>query len=108
MAAMRSVRVVALLLGAAVQLAAAEGLPDGTTPDPATAPPASDADQPTEIVIQAPEPRYVAPTRRDRIGRTWAPVYINDKGPFRMVLDTGPRRSGVIARVPAAPGTTPH
>ena len=39
--------------------------------------------------IQAPEPRYVAPTRRDRIGRIWAPVYINDKGPFRLVLDTG-------------------
>jgi Aspartyl protease len=53
----------------------------------------------TEIVIQAPEPRYVAPTRRDRIGRIWAPVYINGKGPFRLVLDTGATNSGVTAEV---------
>jgi hypothetical protein len=61
----------------------------------------------TEIVIRAPEPRYVAPTRRDQIGRIWAPVYINDKGPFRMVLDTGASRSGVIARVAEALQLTP-
>jgi len=53
----------------------------------------------TEIVVEVPEPRYVAPTRRDRIGRIWAPVYINDKGPFRLVLDTGASRSGLIAAV---------
>ena len=41
------------------------------------------------MVISAPEPRYVSPTRRDRIGRIWAPVFINDQGPFRLVLDTG-------------------
>jgi Aspartyl protease len=52
-----------------------------------------------EVIVEAPEPRYVAPTRRDRIGRIWAPVYINNKGPFRMVLDTGANRSGVIASV---------
>ena len=52
-----------------------------------------------EILVQAPEPRYVAPTRRDRIGRIWAPVYINNKGPFRMVLDTGANHSAVIASV---------
>jgi len=49
--------------------------------------------------VTAPEPRYVAPTRRDRIGRIWAPVYINDKGPFRLVLDTGASHSGVVSRV---------
>jgi hypothetical protein len=65
--------------------------------------PAPAAEQPLEeILIQAPEPRYVAPTRRDRIGRIWAPVYINNKGPFRMVLDTGANRSGVIASVAEA------
>lgn len=52
-----------------------------------------------EVTITAPEPRYVAPTTRDRIGRIWAPVLINGKGPFRMVLDTGASRSAVINRV---------
>jgi predicted aspartyl protease len=53
----------------------------------------------SEIVVQAPEPRFVAPTRRDQIGRIWAPVWINGKGPFRLVLDTGANRSGVTAQV---------
>lgn len=48
---------------------------------------------PEEIIVTAPEPRYVAPTLRDRIGRIWAPVYIDGKGPFRLVLDTGANRS---------------
>jgi predicted aspartyl protease len=52
-----------------------------------------------EVAIVAPEPRYVAPTRRDRIGRIWAPVLIDGKGPFRLVLDTGASRSGVTAEV---------
>jgi predicted aspartyl protease len=42
-----------------------------------------------EVIVAAPEPRYVAPTLRDRIGRVWAPVHINGLGPFRLVLDTG-------------------
>lgn len=53
----------------------------------------------SEIVVQAPEPRFVAPTHRDQIGRIWAPVWINGKGPFRLVLDTGANHSGVNARV---------
>ena len=52
-----------------------------------------------EIVVEAPEPRYVAPTRRDKIGRIWAPVLINGKGPFRLVLDTGASHSAVNAEV---------
>jgi len=56
-------------------------------------------DELSEIVIRAPESRFVAPTRRDQIGRIWAPVWINDKGPFRLVLDTGANHSGVIAQV---------
>lgn len=55
-----------------------------------------------EVIITVPEPRWVASTQRDRIGRIWAPVYINDKGPFRLVLDTGATRSGVMASVAAA------
>ncbi|MGH8223690.1 MAG: peptidase A2A, partial [Woeseiaceae bacterium] len=42
-----------------------------------------------ELAVTAPEPRFVAPTRRDKIGRIWAPVLINGQGPFRLVLDTG-------------------
>ena len=52
-----------------------------------------------EVVVSVPEPRYVAPTTRDRIGRIWAPVLINGKGPYRLVLDTGASRSAVIQRV---------
>ncbi len=49
-----------------------------------------------ELVVEAAEPRYVAPTLRDRIGRVWAPVYINGKGPFRLVLDTGANSTAVV------------
>jgi predicted aspartyl protease len=56
-------------------------------------------DELSEIVVQAPEPRFVAPTHRDQIGRIWAPVWINGRGPFRLVLDTGANHSGVTAQV---------
>jgi predicted aspartyl protease len=69
---------------------------------PATAHVQSDA-TPTapveEIVVESPEPRYVAPTTRDRIGRIWAPVLINGRGPYRLVLDTGASRSALVQRV---------
>jgi hypothetical protein len=72
---------------------------------PAPGPPASDAaEQLAEIMVEAREPRYVAPTRRDQIGRIWAPVYINGRGPFRLVLDTGASSSGVTAMVALALG----
>ena len=61
-----------------------------------------------DVVVEAPEPRYVAPTLRDRIGRIWAPVLINDQGPFRLVLDTGATHSAVSARVAAALGIAPE
>ena len=59
-----------------------------------------------EVTVTAPEPRYVAPTRRDRIGRIWAPVYLNGQGPFRLVLDTGANRSAVIQAVADTLGET--
>jgi len=58
----------------------------------------------SEVIVTAPEPRYVAPTRRDRIGRIWAPVYLNGQGPFRLVLDTGANRSVVTPAVAEALG----
>ena len=79
------------------------------TPVPAVIPPAvppiEDLNAPIEeVIVTAKEPRYVAPTRRDRIGRIWAPVYINDRGPFRLVLDTGSSHAAVNAGVAAALG----
>jgi predicted aspartyl protease len=47
------------------------------------------AEQVAEVLVTTDEPKYVAPTLRDRIGRIWAPVYINGQGPLRLVLDTG-------------------
>ncbi len=35
------------------------------------------------------EPLFASPTQLDRIGRIVAPVTINGKGPFRLVVDTG-------------------
>lgn len=57
------------------------------------------ADQLSEIVVEGRGPRFVAPTNRDQIGRIWAPVYIDGKGPFRLVLDTGATQSALTATV---------
>jgi predicted aspartyl protease len=76
----------ALLLASTPAGAGAEGIPGK---DPVV----------EEVLVTAPEPRYVAPTTRDGIGRIWVPVLINGEGPFRLVLDTGASRSAVIERV---------
>jgi len=86
-----------LALALLSSLAAAQG-----TGDPAAAaatPAAAPEDELAEVIVRAPEPRYVAPTQRDRIGRVWVPVFINDQGPFRLVLDSGANRSAVIEAV---------
>ena len=67
--------------------------------NPPLVPPVPSDDALSEVVIQAPEPRYAAPTLRDRIGRVWAPVLINGRGPYRLVLDTGASHSAIIAQV---------
>lgn len=74
---MRSTLRAALLAAALVPLASAVASAQTAAPPVA------------EVVVTAPEPRYVAPTLRDRIGRIWAPVFIDGQGPFRFVLDTG-------------------
>jgi hypothetical protein len=73
-----------------------------TAPSPEST--ADAVDQLAEIMVEAREPRFVAPTRRDRIGRIWAPVLINGRGPFRLVLDTGASSSAVTAMVALALG----
>jgi predicted aspartyl protease len=65
----------------------------------ASAPSTPDAPLLEEVLVEAPEPRYAAPTLRDRIGRVWAPVKINGKGPFRLVLDTGATSSAIVQSV---------
>src|SRR5256885_12854479 len=79
------------------------------TAAPAPKPPPADPtqDQLAEVIVETTEPKFVAPTRRDRIGRIWAPVLIDGKGPYRLVLDTGANHSAVTARTPPLPGTSP-
>lgn len=97
---------VALLVGAGAPPRAA-----ATATEPAAIPLAvssAPAEGPIpEVKITAPEPRYVAPTLRDRIGRIWAPVYLNGKGPYRLVLDTGASSSAIIAEVATELGLPP-
>jgi predicted aspartyl protease len=76
----------------------------GTAPTVSPPTAADAADELAEIMVEAREPRFVAPTRRDQIGRIWAPVYINGRGPFRLVLDTGASHSAVTAMVALALG----
>jgi hypothetical protein len=64
-------------------------------------------EQLAEVVVQTNEPKFVAPTRRDRIGRIWAPVLIDGKGPYRLVLDTGANRSAITARTAQLLGSVP-
>jgi predicted aspartyl protease len=79
---------------------------DGSEIIPTTAPPSPTAAEGAppieEVRVEAPEPRYVAPTLRDSIGRIWAPVLINGQGPFRLVLDTGASKSALLPRVARA------
>jgi predicted aspartyl protease len=47
------------------------------------------------VPAEADEPLFAVPTQRDRIGRILAPVMINGKGPFRLIIDTGANHSTV-------------
>src|SRR5258708_36178299 len=87
-------------------LAAWPGWTGATAPEvsPPTTPVVDPIDELTEIMVEAREPRYVSPTRRDQIGRIWAPVMINGRGPFRLVLDTGASHSAITALVALALG----
>jgi Aspartyl protease len=81
--------------------------PQGAYATAAAAPPATATttiEELADIMVEAPEPRYVSPTRRDQIGRIWAPVMINGHGPFRLVLDTGASHSAVTSLVALALG----
>lgn len=49
-------------------------------------------------------PLFAAPTRLDRIGRILAPVMINGRGPFRLMVDTGANKSVLTTRLVTALG----
>jgi predicted aspartyl protease len=104
-----------LSLGSAVAVAqspeapqsASQAAPQAAPATPANTSMTEPADEPlAEVTVEAPEPRYAAPTVRDRIGRVWAPVLINGKGPYRLVLDTGASRSALIQSVINSLGIT--
>ncbi len=88
------------LLGAGSVGSASMGSPSAVASGTAT----DAADELAEIMVETQGPRFVAPTRRDQIGRIWAPVFINGRGPFRLVLDTGASHSAVTAMVALALG----
>jgi len=98
------VGIAALLCIASSAYAEDPAPPVTQAPTQTLAPTHTQAPTQSEVAIVAPEPRYVAPTRRDRIGRIWAPVMIDGKGPFRLALDTAASRSGVAASVATALG----
>src|SRR5271170_7326723 len=87
-------------------LAAVPCLTGASAPEisPPTTPAIDPIEELTEVMVEAREPRYVSPTRRDEIGRIWAPVMINGRGPFRLVLDTGASHSAITALVALALG----
>src|SRR5579863_10347029 len=82
----------------------AGGTAPEVSPPAAPAPNAAAIEELADIMVEAPEPRYVSPTRHDQIGRIWAPVMINGHGPFRLVLDTGASHSAVTSLVALALG----
>jgi Aspartyl protease len=85
--------------------ASAALLPGDQLLTPALPDPATVADpEISEVIVEAPEPRFAAPTLRDRIGRIWAPVLINGRGPYRLVLDTGATHSAIVAQVASSLG----
>jgi predicted aspartyl protease len=89
------------LLASPQALAATEGAPN--PPPPQTLP--TPDQQLEEVIVQTTEPKFVSPTRRDRIGRIWAPVLINGKGPYRLVLDTGATSSAITVRAAQSLGS---
>ena len=56
------------------------------------------------VVVVGPEPRYVAPTRLDKIGRIWAPVTVNGQGPYRLALATGASHTALTPHLAEALG----
>jgi hypothetical protein len=109
--------VAALALAALLQPASAEpGLPDNVVAAKSAQPAARPQAVPTKQAGEEGEPDalYAAPTRADRSGRILASVMVNDRGPYRFILDTGANSSALAPRLveelnlPAAEGVQVH
>jgi predicted aspartyl protease len=50
---------------------------------------------------------FASPTRKDRVGRIMAPVMINGRGPFRLIVDTGASHSTVSPQLAQTLGLQP-
>jgi hypothetical protein len=97
--------VIVLLAGAAMAASAAPQAPSEPEPQPTPMPAPDTKPVPLgSIEVVNDEPRYVAPTRKDRIGRIWAPVKINGQGPYRLALATGASSSALTPRLADALG----
>src|SRR5689334_17380267 len=80
----------------------------GMTQVPTASPTSGDAPSQPGALVEGNEPKYVAPNTLDRIGRIWAAVKINGKGPFRLVLDTSANSSAIIPSVADRLGIPPQ
>jgi hypothetical protein len=69
---------------------------------PATATVLAPVEQSTPVVETG--PKFATPTTLDQIGRSVAPVMINGRGPFRLMVDTGANRSLITTTVAEALG----
>jgi len=76
----------------AAVVVAALGLSPAVVADPTA------TDDPNVAAVQS-AGLYAIPTTSDRTGRVLAPVEINGRGPFRLILDTGANRSALSAQV---------
>jgi hypothetical protein len=64
---------------------------------PATATSLAPVEPPTAVSETGPE--FATPTTMDQIGRIVAPVMINGRGPFKLMVDTGANRSLITTTV---------
>ncbi len=71
-----------------------------TTSQPAVEPSAPGPDEQQDVL-------YAAPTTSDRIGRIMAPVFVNGRGPYSFVIDSGASRSAIAPRIVAELGLVP-
>lgn len=91
------------LLAAVAPSAPARPAPSGQD----TAEQAPPGSVPQEQVLPPEEVLYAAPTTADRIGRIMAPVFLNGRGPYAFVIDSGASRSAIAPRLVAELGLVP-
>lgn len=88
----------------AASLAAGAGTDPAADPAPGAQNGPAAPVQPAVPVESPEEFAWVTRTTRDRIGRVLAPVYVNDQGPFRFILDTGASSSAIAPGLAATLG----